>query len=304
MEAAILAIGMRRGWVTGFVLAGWLVACRPVTPPRPVPAPPAAPEDEVSLEGGFLTVHVAVPSGPGGRKPAVIAPPGDHEALLAAGIVAVSYRVHWEFLRALAPPEPPATENRVGVWLLASPTPKTIGKSYLTFVAYDANEAIPKVLDYLATLPDVDPARTGIGGTSTSGFVALQAIAADRRLIGAVVVSACGDYHRFLHLSNLAMNGHPLDLDPAYDAWLRTQEPIRHPESLVHAALLMVNGAEDRAVPLSCAEATARTLQRAYVRRRLARRFRFVVVPSVGHVLGPRATDATMAWWRRVLAPE
>src|SRR5437016_6167520 len=211
MEAAILAIGMRRGWVTGFVLA---------------------------------------------------------------------------------------------VWLVASPTPKTIGKSYLTFVAYDANEAIPKVLDYLATLPDVDPARTGIGGTSTSGFVALQAIAVDRRLIGAAVVSACGDYHRFLHLSNLAMNGHPLDLDPAYDAWLRTQEPIRHPESLVHAALLMVNGAEDRAVPLSCAEATARTLQRAYVRRRLARRFRFVVVPSVGHVLGPRATDATMAWWRRVLAPE
>src|SRR5438093_1035678 len=182
MEAAILAIGMRRGWVTGFVLAGW-------------------------------------------------------------------------------------------------------------FVAYDANEAIPKVLDYLATLPDVDPARTGIGGTSTSGFVALQAIAVDRRLIGAAVVSACGDYHRFLHLSNLAMNGHPLDLDPAYDAWLRTQEPIRHPESLVHAALLMVNGAEHRPVPLSCAEATARTLQRAYVRRRLARRFRFVVVPSVGHVLGPRATD-------------
>src|SRR5437016_27036 len=304
MEAAILAIGMRRGWVTGFVLAGWLVACRHVTPPRPVPAPPAAPEDEVSLEGGFLTVHVAVPSGPGGRKPAVIAPPGDHEALLAAGIVAVSYRVHWEFLRALAPPEPPATENRVGVWLLASPTPKTIGKSYLTFVAYDANEAIPKVLDYLATLPDVDPARTGIGGTSTSGFVALQAIAVDRRLIGAAVVSACGDYHRFLHLSNLAMNGHPLHLDPAYDAWLRTQEPIRHPESLVHAALLMVNGAEDRAVPLSCAEATARTFRRAYARRRLSRRFRFVVVPGMGHVLDARATDATMAWWRQVLAPE
>src|SRR5205814_159844 len=123
MEAAILAIGMRRGWVTGFVLAGWLVACRHVTPPRPVPAPPAAPA---------------------------------------------------------------------------------------------ANEAIPKVLDYLAPLPDVDPARTGIGGTSTSGFVALQAIAVDRRLIGAAVVSACGNYHRFLHLSNLAMNGHPLDLDPAY----------------------------------------------------------------------------------------
>src|SRR5439155_649433 len=187
MEAAILAIGMRRGWVTGFVLAGWLVACRHVTPPRPAPAPPAAPEDEVSLEGGFLTVHVAVPSGPGARKPAVIAPPGDHGPL---------------------------------------------------------------------------------------------------------------------HPSNLALHGHPLALGPDYDAWLRTQEPIRHPESLVHAALLMVNGAEDRAVPLSCAEATARTLQRAYVRRRLARRFRFVVVPSVGHVLGPRATDATMAWWRRVLAHE
>jgi dienelactone hydrolase len=291
---------MCRGWVTGLVFAGWLAGCGHVSPPVPAPA---TPEDEVSLEGGFLTVHVAVPAGPAGRKPAVIAPRADHEALLAAGIVAASYHVHWEFLRAFAPPEPPATEKRVGVWLLASPTPKTIGKSYLTFVAYDANEAIPKVLDYLSTLPDVDPARTGISGTSTSGFAALQAIAADRRPVGATVVSACGDYHRFLHLSNLAMNGHPLDLDPAYDAWLRTQEPIRHPERLVHATLLMVNGADDRAVPLPCAEATAQTLRRAYARQRASRRFRFVVVPGVGHVPDARAADEVTRWWRRVLAP-
>lgn len=298
---------MRRGWVAGCLFAGWLAGCRQVTPlapvPTPVPGPAAAPGDEVSLEHGFLTVHVALPQGSPGRKPAVIAPPADHEALLAAGIIAVSYHVHWEFLRAFAPPAPAANEKPVGVWLLASPTPKTIGKSYLTFVAYDANEAIPKILDYLATRPDVDPARTGISGTSTSGFAALQATAVDRRLVGATVISACGDYRRFLQLSNLAMNGHPLDLDPDYDAWLRTQEPIRHPERLVHAALLMVNGADDQAVPFACAESTARVLRRAYARRHVARRFRFVVVPGVGHVVGARGADEAAGWWQRVFAP-
>jgi len=305
MEAAILATVMRRGWVAGCLLAGWLVGCRQVTPPAPVPTPtpPAVPGDEVSLEHGFLTAHVAVPPGSAERRPAVIAPPADHEALLAAGIIAVSYHVHWEFLRAFAPPEPVGNEKRVGVWLLASPTPKTIGKSYLTFVTYDANEAIPKLLDYLATRPDVDPARTGISGTSTSGFAALQATAVDRRLVGSTVVSACGDYHRFLQLSNLAMNGHPLDLDPDYDAWLRSQEPIRHPERLLHAALLMVNGAGDQAVPLACAESTARVLRRTYDRRHVPQRFRFVVVPGVGHVVGARAAHEAARWWQRVFTP-
>ena len=294
---------MRCGWVAGCLLAGWLAACRQVPPPAPVPGPPAAPGDEVSLEHGFLTAHVAVPPGAAERRPAVIAPPADHEALLAAGIIAVSYHVHWEFLRAFAPPEPVGNEKRVGVWLLASPTPKTIGKSYLTFVTYDANEAIPKLLDYLATRPDVDPARTGISGTSTSGFAALQATAVDRRLVGSTVVSACGDYHRFLQLSNLAMNGHPLDLDPDYDAWLRSQEPIRHPERLLHAALLMVNGAGDQAVPLACAESTARVLRRTYDRRHVPQRFRFVVVPGVGHVVGARAAHEAARWWQRVFTP-
>jgi alpha-beta hydrolase superfamily lysophospholipase len=248
-------------------------------------------------------VRLRIPPAPaGGRRPAVIGALPDPDAAVAAGIVVATYRVNWHLLAGLRGPNPkPPPPNVVGVWLLASPSPRTIGQAYLGLIAHDATHVIPRIVDHLEAQPEVDPARIAVAGISTSGFMALQAVAAEPRLAAAAAVVACGDYHAFLHLSNLAMNGQPLDLDPDYARWLRANEPVAHPARLVHAAVLMVNGADDPAVPAACSIETARTLARAYARAGAPERFRFVLVPGAGHNLGGRAPYEVLAWWYRWL---
>src|SRR6266849_3335803 len=176
--------------------AACLAACVRTAPP---PAP-TTPKDVriVELENGFVPVRLEVPPAPAGPKPAVISLLGENDTILAAGMVVVTYRLNWELLKGLRPPpEPaasPAPKNTVGVWLLASPTPKTVGQAYFGVIAANAG-AVSAVIDYLGTVPDVDPARIGIGGTSTGGFIALEATAADARVRAALIIAACGDYH-------------------------------------------------------------------------------------------------------------
>jgi alpha-beta hydrolase superfamily lysophospholipase len=230
---------------------------------------------------------------------------GEREAFLAAGFAVVTFRVRWELLRGLAPPPPPPPPGppapTVGAWLLASPDARTVGQRYFALIA--AETAIVRgVVDHAAASADIDAARLGITGSSTRGFVALEATAADPRLRAAVAVAACGDYHRFLALSSLAMRGAPLDLDPTYDGELREREAASHPERLTHAAVLLVNGADDAAVPAGCARETAARLGPAYARAGVPERFRLVLVEGAGHSqLADRARDESLAWFGRWL---
>ena len=284
------------------VLAGCIVAC---VPPRPTSPPPTNETREevrtAELEKGFLSVSVHIPLTPPGPKPAVISPLSERDALPDVGVVVVTYEAHWKKLEPLRAAEPPPPPNTVGVWLLASPTPKTIGKGFFHLIDYYANKAIPKVLDYVTTLPEVDPTRIGIAGSSTYGFIALQAVAADRRLAAAAAVLACGDYRTFLHYSNLAMNGQPLDLDEGYARWIDAQDPARHPERLVHAAVLMINGTADQAIPLPCVQNTGRVLRRAYERAGVPERFRLRLLNGVAHAQNEETRYEVLAWWQRWL---
>lgn len=241
--------------------------------------------------------------------PAIISLFGEHEPLLHAGFAVVTFRIDWERLRGLAAPAPEplpspparAGTGSVGVWLLASPSPKTVGQRYFGLIAAQV-AAVRRVVDHLTTLDGIDSARLGIAGSSTNGFVSLEATAADPRIAAAVAIAACGDYHRFLERSSLAMHGAPLDLDPVYSRALRAREPATHPERLTHAAVLMVNGTADEAVPVVCAEETAAMLRTAYARSAAPERFRLVLVDGAGHAqLGPRARDESLAWFGRWL---
>lgn len=296
---------MRHRVVLSVLVIAALSACRPRVPPAPPPPPPVADVQEASLAGGFITARIEIPRQAAGPKPVVISPVFDHDALLEAGAVVVTYQIHWQSLAPPQPEAPPTTSttappNTVGKWLLASPSPKTVGQGYFALIEYNAEHAVSTVIDHLVTLPDVDPGRIGIAGNSTNGLVALQATAADRRIAVTAVLVACGDYHGFLRDSDLAMNGRPLDLDSAYDRHLRAHEPITHPRRLVHAAILMVNGSDDHTVPLSCAIRTVDVLRRAYARAGVPERFRFVALKG-GHNIGELARAEIMAWWYRWL---
>jgi hypothetical protein len=284
-----------------------LVACGRSVAAPPAPHPTDRPGVEVrnvELMNRFLQLRVDIPKSPAGAKPVVISLLDVHEPLTDAGMVVATYRQNWDVLKGLAPEPPPEpAENTVGSWLLAAPTPKTVGQGWFGMIGVDAETAIPEVLRYLETLPEVDMSRVAVMGSSTKGFAALRA-AADRRIAVAVVLAACGDYHTFLHLSALAMNGAPLDLDLHYDAELRRLEPIRHPRRFTHAAILMMNGTKDTAVPIACARTTARAFVRAYTRAGVPERFRFVAIEGAAHSdLGNAATADIAVWLHRWLRP-
>jgi dienelactone hydrolase len=287
-----------------------LLACRPAAPPVPLPTPHAASDPEVEtreaqVDGDFITVRLHIPPTPEHRKPTVISLMGERRSLLRQGYLVVTYRINWEYGKRPLSELPSQQENTVGKWVLASPSADVLGKRYFHVVATNADHAIPKILAYLSTVPEVDMRRVGIVGSSTNGFVVLQAVARDRRLAAAVVLTACGDYHAFLRDSSLGMNGAPLALDPDYDRWLRSVEPIRRPRRIVHAAVLMVNRDGDPVIPIGCANETARVLRRAYMRARMPERFRYRLIESPTHGLDTRDTEETIAWLGRWLqAPQ
>ena len=201
-----------------------------------------------------------------------------------------------------------AAETQVGTWLLAAPRPGIVGRAYFRFIGADARMHVPLVLDHLETVPEIDAERIAVAGSSTAGFTALEALAAEPRLAAGVVRVACGDYREFLKNSSLALDGDErwlidgeMVLDEDYDAELRKREPIRSAARFPPRPRLMLNGAQDPAIPVACARRTAAALERAYAARGQSERFRFVLYPERGHDVGAPARDETLRWWERWL---
>ncbi len=134
------------------------------------------------LDGGFVEIHVQTPQTSAPPYPVVISFLGEHEPFLRAGFAVATFQMHWERLRGLAAPasdplpsKPAAPANGpVGVWLLASPSPRTVGQRYFGLIAAEV-AAVRKVVDHLTTLDVLDASRIGIAGSSTKGFVSLEA---------------------------------------------------------------------------------------------------------------------------------
>ena len=332
-------------WLLVLLLHG---ACKPakgpvaVNPGNPSPAAvPGAETIEASLQNGWITVQVSLPRRPPGPRPVVITPIVEDQELLRRGIGVVRFRVHWEQLAAMgnratpssetgigvgasavlpnpserpAPtpevagtPTPPAT---VGAWLLAAPRPGIVGQYYFNIISESAGASIPKVIDYLEKGPQVDASRIAITGSSTSGFVALQAMAADPRIAAGVVRVACGDYFAFLRHSRLGFADDPrwvgedgtLPLDPKYADELRAIQPIDRASRFPPRPLLMLAGSDDTAIPIDCVRRTARRFESAYVADHVPDRFRLVEFQGEGHNLGSESAKETLAWLDRWIA--
>jgi dienelactone hydrolase len=264
----------------------------------------------VALQDGFLRLELKIPYRPAGAKPVVIGPFGDDRELLDRGVIVADFHHDWSPLHELAEARDPG-EATVGKALLASPRPGVIGRGYFQLVELGARRSIPAIIDHLVTLPDVDPDRIAVAGSSTRGFMALEALVADARLAAGVVRVACGDYHEFLRSSSLALAGEErwlengrLSLDADYERELSAREPIRSPDRFPPRPLLLLAGGRDPVVPLTCVQRTARALAAAYAARGQGARFRFVLYPEAGHDLGGDAVREMLAWWDRWLLGE
>jgi dienelactone hydrolase len=293
------------------VLAGCPKAPVPMRPPLSHPTAERADVIDTNIENGWIQVTVQIPRGHPGPRPAVITPIVADSTLLERGIAVVRYHTNWEALAPLRPPEPvkpPGPELQVGSWLLTAPRPGIVGKAYFALITQDAERSVPRVVDFLATVPQLDPARLAIAGSSTSGFLALQAMAADRRLALGVVRVACGDYHRFLRDSNLGLDSNPrwlvdgqMVLDADYEAELERIEPIRAAARFPPRPLLLVTGAEDPAIPADCARSTAKRFAAAYAAAGVRERFDFVELAGQGHNLSDASERLAVDWWERWL---
>jgi dienelactone hydrolase len=301
--------------LAALALSGCAAGAPPLAVAQPSAPAPGVEVREVALQGGFLHVALKIPHAPPGRKPVIIGALADEASLLADGFAIARLRHDWSVLGGLhekgAEAGSGAAEpDRVGQWMLAAPRPGLVGRDYFAVIGVHAHESIPAAVDWLETQPDVDPRRIAIAGSSTNGFVALEALEAEPRLAGGVIRSACGDYHAFLRSSSLALADDPrwlpdgrLVLDPDYEKMLDAREPIRFTDALPPRPLLMLNGTEDRAVPFACAERTAEVLRAAYARAGAADRFRFVTYSGAGHDLGADARVEALRWWERWLLP-
>lgn len=293
-------------WRASAVLAWALMAC---AHPPSEPSSPSVVQHEATFQNGFLHVAVSIPQSSRARKPVVIGALEDRERLLALGIAVAHYENDWDALERAArevrdPPEP----NQVGAWMLAAPRPGIVGRSYLGLVGASARLSVPRLVDWLSSLPEIDATRIAIAGSSTHGFIALEALMIEPRLAVGVVRAACGDYHTFLRSSSLALRDDErwlpdgaLVLDADYEAELRDREPIRFAERFPPRPLLLLGGGDDAAIPLACVEATARALDAAYARVDLPERFRLVIYEGLGHDLQDAAADEVLGWWRRWL---
>jgi dienelactone hydrolase len=263
--------------------------------------------EEVRLPSGVAVLRLDIPDEPATAKPVVISPLGERAVLPSAGVIVADYHVEKtpDWFSDAGDGSTGAKANlAAGAWLLAGPSQATLGRQFFSTIVHEATTVIPQVLDHLVRLPHVDAGRIGIAGSSTSGFRALAAMAAEPRLAAAAVVAACGDYHAFLQHSPLGAAGKQLALDPTFDRWLREHAPVSHPDRLVHGAVLMLNGASDLAVPLRCAEQSAAVFRRAYGRAGVPERYRFVAIENGSHLLGDEARHEVLTWWYQWLLPQ
>ncbi len=127
-------------------------------------------------------------------------------------------------------------------------------------VAWDIPASALLALDYLLTLPEVDPGRVAAVGASFGGFFIPAAAAADARFVSLGLLYTGGD------LAGLAAAHLDRRLPPAAAvlgaemAMLRLQrlEPVRYVGDVAPRPVLLVNGLRDDLVVRTSAEALIR----------------------------------------------
>jgi dienelactone hydrolase len=190
---------------------------------------------------------------------------------------------------------------------------------------YDTVWDVMRLLDYLATRPDVDASRIGVIGFSKGGMETYIAAALDERIAVAVPCIGVQSFRYALdHESwqsragtfQAALDGAAKDAGaPVGAAFLRKFYDRVAPEIygefdgpqtlplIAPRPLLVINGDSDARTPLAGVEECATRARTAYAKANAAEKFALHIQPKTGHAVTSQARQLAMEWFVRWLKP-
>jgi dienelactone hydrolase len=191
---------------------------------------------------------------------------------------------------------------------------------------YDTVWDVIRLIDYLSTRPDVNPARIGVVGQSKGGTEAYLAAAADERI--AVVVPFIGVQSFGWSLRHGAgWEARTWTLRGAVEAAASDSREVVNaafmkkfydriapglvdrfdgPAMLPLIAprpLLVVNGDSDPRSPLGGVRESVASAERAYTAARAPEKLSFLLEVDAAHEVTPEASQAALQWFVRWLSP-
>jgi dienelactone hydrolase len=190
---------------------------------------------------------------------------------------------------------------------------------------FDTSWDVMRLVDYLVTRQDVDPARIGLTGISKGGIETYLAAAADPRI--AVAVPYIGVQSFKWALDNGQWRARIATIQDAFDASVKLAgktndvDFVREfyarvvpgidgrfdgPEMLKLIAprpLLVVNADSDANTPIAGVRLAVRSAQPLYAAANAADRLQLVIEEDTPHRVNPEAIDAGIAWFVRWLRP-
>jgi dienelactone hydrolase len=197
------------------------------------------------------------------------------------------------------------------------------GHPYLYETVWD----VMRLLDYLATRPDVDPSRVGIIGNSKGGTEAYLAAAVDDRIAVAAPLIGVQSYGWSLRHSaaweartwtfHEAVEAAAADAKQPVDGAFMKQFYDRIAPGLVDRfdgpamvaliaprPLIIVNGDSDPRSPLGGVREAVQSAERAYAAAGAKDRLSFVLQTDAAHEVTPEAARMVTQWFVRWLSPQ
>lgn len=121
-----------------------------------------------------------------------------------------------------------------------------------------AVEDSARIIDYLVSRGDVDRAKIGWLGSSSTGIPGLSVVTQGPRLAAIVAFVSTGAYRQWFdtwHTNKLWRDQSSSELWPETKALLDKYDPIKHVDAMYPTAVLMVNGGQDLVVDPKTAKA-------------------------------------------------
>ena len=208
---------------------------------------------------------------------------------------------------AVALPDAPGHGERPAGATVVERLRRSLPGEFCADIEQAADEA-PALVDWLASLPEVDGARLAVAGLSMGGFTA--AVVAARlggRLRAAVCIAGSAGLETCMAETDSIAPGKWGPPDRAIDEETRRRiariDPLGYPERFAPLPLLLLHGARDTWNPPATSEQFAALLAPHYAAAGAAGHLRFVLVPNAPH-WPPNATivEEAVAWLRRHVA--